>query len=243
MVAYSPPDAALIAIGAVVHAEPLIAATDRIVPLIRADLVHLEAFGVVEEEVENLEQRLRELKGMMKDKRVAKNDTPLQMDGVMTSMAHARAWLRTLREIASINLCADTPSLYRIASSEPELAEIIPRDVLEELRAKVKAASDLEPRLEEVGLDQRFLGRGRKLVAQLDTALGRKDVDGADLAVMVRRFYIRKAQVYLFLKRMTRAARIAFVLVPRRRRMYHLDEVEARVVEAPTKAVRPKPQS
>lgn len=243
MVAYVPPDTALVAIGAVLHADPLIAAADRVVPMIRKDLARIAPFGLDEEEVENLEQRLRELKSMQKDKRVAKNDTPLQMDGVMTSLAQARAWMRTMREIASINLCADTPSLYRISTAEPELAEVHPRDVLQELRRIVIAATEMKPRLEEVGLDQHFLGRGRKLVAQLDVALGKKDVDGADLAVMVRRFYIRKAQVYLMLKRATRAARVAFMLFEKRRAMYHLDEVEQPTVEAPRRAVRPKSQA
>ncbi len=242
MVAYTPPDPALVAIGAVLHAEPLIAAADRVVPMVRKDLARLEHFGLNEEEVENLEQRLRELKSMLKDKRIAKSDTPLQMDGVMAAMSSARAWMQTLREIASINLCADTPSLYRISSAEPELAEVYPRDVLEELRRIVKAATEMKPRLEEVGLDQHFLGRGRKLVAQLDTALGKKDVDGADLSVMVRRFYVRKAQVYLMLKRATRAGRVCFMLFGKRRAMYHLDEVERPAIEAPRRAVRPKPQ-
>ncbi len=244
MVAYAPPDAALVAIGAALHAEPLIAAAERVVPMIEKDLARLEHFGIDQEELENLQQRLRELKNMLKDKRIAKNDTPLQMDGVMDALAQARAWMRTMREIAAINLTGDTPSLYRISSPEPDLAEITPRDVLEELRRIVKAANDMRPRLEEVGLDAHFLGRGRKLVAQLDTALGRKDLDGADLAVMVRRFYMRKAQVFLMLKRATRAARVCFALFEKRRAMYHLDEVETPKVEPARRAVRPKkPQS
>lgn len=229
----------LVAIGAAMPAAKLIAAADRVLPLIEKDAKRIYAFGLEEEDLTTLQKRIRELKGMWKDKRLQKSDTPLQMEEVTVTLAHIRAWLRTLREIASINLCADTPALYRISSAEPELAEVYPRDVLEELKTKLKAATDLKPRLEEAGLDAAFLGRGRKLAAQLNTALGKKDIEADNLAILVRRFYIRKAQNYLLLKRFVRAARVAFMLLPKRRRMYHLDEVEPRVIEASPKAVKP----
>lgn len=243
MVAYAPPDNVLIAIGAAFRSEPLTSAAERVLELARADLPRLAPFGASEEDLEGLRGHLDELAGIMGDKRAEKNDTPLQMNELAELMARVRGWLRTLRLIAAINLAADTPALMRVASPAPELLEGYPRDLLEELERRLSAASDLRPRAEEVGLDEAFVGRGRKLAAQLRTAIGREDIDGKNLTVIVRRLYTRKGQVYLRLKRLARAGQVAFTLVPRRAALYHLEEIEPILTEAPPKAVRPDPRA
>lgn len=242
MVAYQPPDSVLIAVGAAHRLEPLLTAGQRLTPLLKADHAHLEAFGIDEDVVVGLRRLLNELNGMRRNARLLKNDNPVQMTEVPETMAHIRAWLKTLRLIGGLNLALDTPALARISSPAPEMAEGYPRDLLEELRTRLKSAADLKPRLEEVGLDDAFLGRGRKLRAQLETAIGKADIDGANLSLEIRRFYSRKAQTYGLLKRISRAGRLAFIRVPRRAAMYHLDEVEPVVIEPPRKAVRPKPR-
>lgn len=240
VVAYQPPDSVLIAVGAAHRVEPLIAAGRRITPLLREDARRLEPFGIDEDVVVRVRRLLNELTGMSKNSRLMKNDNPVQMTEVPETMAKIRAWLRTLRLIGGLNLALDTPALHRLSSPAPEMAEGYPRDLLEELSVRLKHAADLKPRLEEVGLDDAFLGRGRKLRAQLATAIGKQDIDGANLSLEVRRFYTRKAQLYVLLKRITRAGQLVFVRVPRRAALYHLEEVEPEVLEAPSHAVRLK---
>ena len=155
-------------------------------------------------------------------------------------MARIRAWMHTLSLIGGLNLCLDTPALARLTSPAVAMAEGYPRDLLDELTVRLHAAADLKPRLEEVGLDDAFLGRGRKLKNQLATAIGKQDIDGASLSLEIRRFYSRKAQLYVLLKRITRAGQLCFMRVPRRAALYHLNEIEPPVLEPPPRAVRLK---
>lgn len=239
MVAYQPPDSVLIAIGAAFRADPLLAAEARLGPLLAEDAQALARFGFGEEEAATFRRAGRELRGMVKDTKLAKNDTPVQMEQVPETMAHIRGWLVTLRRIASINLALDAPALERLVSSAPELAESYPRDLLAELDRRLTAAADLKPRLEEVGLTSPFLGRGRKLGSQLRTAIGKEDIDPANLSLPLRRFYNRKARLLLLLKRGVRAGQLAFTLIEERRARYHLRELELPVAEPPPGAVRP----
>ncbi len=126
-------------------------------------------------------------------------------------MARARGWLHTLRLVASVNLGADTPALYRLSSPEPELVEGYPRDVVEELERRLAAARDLAPRLGDAGLDRAFLTLGRRIAAQLRTAVGPRDLRPEDLELELRRLYLRKGSLYLTLKRWTRIGKLAFV--------------------------------
>ena len=145
-----------------------------------------------------------------------------------------------LRQVGAINLTADGPALLRLSSPTPEQFEGYPRDLLLELERRIQAANDLRPRLEDCGMSEAFLGRGQRLLAQLKTALGAADLDPNNLQLAVRRFYIRKAQVYLGLKRAVRAGQVAFMLLPDRARRYHLEEAEPFHPEPPPKVVRPK---
>lgn len=240
MVVYQPPDAVLISVGACQQVEALVQAGQRIMPVLKQDQPHLQPFGIDDDAVEGLRRVLNELSNMSRDRRLLKNDNPVQMTEVVQIMAQIRAWLRTLRLIGGLNLALDTPALSRLTSPAPEMAEGYPRDLLDELTHRLQTASDLKPRLEEVGLDDAFLGRGRKLRSQLQTAIGKDDINGENLGLQLRRFYSRKAQAYLGLKRVSRAAQLAFARVPRRAELYHLDEIEPVVFETATRAVRPK---
>ena len=240
MVAYQPPDSVLISVGACQKVEPLIRAGRRLSPLVQKDQPHLAPFGIDEESVVGLKRVLNDLSGMSRDRRIMKNDNPVQMTEVQALMAQIRAWMQTLRLIGGLNLALDGPALSRLASAAPELAEGYPRDLLEDLSHRLQTASDLKPRLEEVGLDDAFLGRGRKMRAQLQTAIGKDDINGENLSLQIRRFYSRKAQAFLTVKRISRAGRLAFARVPRRAALYHLDEIEPPVLEPATRAVRPK---
>lgn len=233
MVAYQPPDDVLLAVGAAFRADPLLIAAERIKTIARRDRERLSQFGITDDDLDKLEQQTRDVKRTMADPRAQKNDTPLQMAELADTMSRVRAWLRTLRMIASINLTLDTPALERISSVAPEVIEGYPRDLLGELKRKLNAAADLKPRLEEVGLNDTFLSRGRKLAAQIDTAIGKADIDGDSLHLTVRRLYMRKAQLYLVLKRVTRAGQVAFVGEPERAREYHPDEIEPLHIEDP----------
>ena len=243
MVAYEPPDAVVVAIGAAHRAAPLIAAGSRTLQLAREDRPHLEKLGVATDDLEVLAAHLRELNSMLRDRRVAKNDTPPQMAEVSETMAYLRGWLRTLRVVAAMNLAEDAPALARLASTAPELRMGYPRDMLQACERRLAAAADLKPRLEDCGLTDAFLGRGRRLTAQLATAIGRRDLDPGSLPVMVRRFYIRKGHVFLRTKRLVRAGELAFMRVPQRARAYRVPELEAVKIEAIPSAVKPTAES
>lgn len=239
VVVYEPPDTVVVAIGAAHRAEPLIAAGRRIVDLARRDQPRLAALGISIEELDALNAHVRELNNMLRDKRAAKNDTPPQMAEVAETMVRLRAWLRTLRLVALMNLAEDHPALSRLASTAPELRAGYPRDLLEEVQRRLSAAADLKPRLEDCGLSDAFLGRGRRLGAQLATAIGKNDIDPGSLTVIVRRFYVRKGQVFLRAKRIGRAGELIFMRIPAHARQYRLAELEPTTVEALPVSVKP----
>ena len=239
MVAYEPPDPVVVAIGAAHRAEPLIAAATRTLALARDDRPHLARLGIADEVLDGLGAHVRELTSMLRDKRAAKNDTPPQMAEVAETMAYVRGWLRTLRLIASVNLAEDAPALTRVASSAPEIRAGYPRDLLEETKQRLIAAADLKPRLEDCGLTDAFLSRGRRLAGQLATAIGKKDIDPGSLTVIVRRFYVRKGQVFLRTKRIARAGQLAFMRHPARAKQYRIPELEPIKVEPIPNAVKP----
>ena len=237
MVAYQPPDRVLIAIGAAFRAKPLVAAEQRLAPTLEKDAATLASFGFGEEEIDHLQRTARDVRRMLNDPQLEKRDTAVQMDQVAETMARIRGWLITLRRIAAVNLALDAPALARLASTAPELADSYPRDLLAELDRRLTAAADLRPRLEEVGLTASFLGRGRKLGLQLRTALGKQDIDPANLSLALRRFYHRKARLLLLLKRGVRAGQLAFTLHEERSARYHLREIEPPLLEPPPGAV------
>ena len=243
MVAYEPPDAVVVAIGAAHRAQPVIEGASRILRLAQQDHRHLVPLGITHEDLEALAAHVRELNNMLRDRRASKNDTPPQMAEVAETMAQLRGWLRTLRLVASLNLAEDAPALARLASTAPELRGGYPRDLLEEGRRRVTAAADLKPRLEDCGLTDAFLGRGRRLVAQLATAIGKKDIDPQSLTVIVRRFYIRKGQVFLRTKRIARAGELAFIRIAGRARQYRPLELEPVKIEPLPTSVKPAPPS
>ncbi len=239
MVAYEPPDTVVVAIGAAYRAQPLLDAASRLLALARQDLPHLQPFGVSETDLDALGAHVRELSNMRLDRRALKNDTPPQMLEVCETMAHLRAWLRSLRLLAALNLAEDAPALARLASPAPELRTGYPRDLLDECVRRVAAAADLKPRLEDCGLSDAFLSRGRRLTQRLATAIGKKDIDPASLTVIVRRFYVRKGQVFLRTKRLARAGELAFMRIPTRSRQYRLPEIEPVKSEPLPEAVTP----
>lgn len=245
MVAYVPPDRVIITVGASFRTEPLLAACARLLPLIRQDAPLLAELGVTTDTATVLDAEVADLKNLWGDPRAKKHDTALQMAELAELMARARAWMTTLRAIAAVNLGLDAPSLNRISSVGPELADGYGRDVLADLESRIEAARDMKPRIEECGLSDAFLGRGRTLARQLRTAIGAEDVDAANLHFTIRRLYVKKGGIYMMLKRAVRAGRLAHLTSPARRDLFHLDELEPKVVEhwkvekAPT-ALAPK---
>ena len=239
MVAYEPPDPVVVAIGAAHRAQPLLEAGGRILKLAERDRAHLTKLGLHDADFEALTAHVRELGNMLRDRRAVKNDTPPQMVEVAETMAYLRGWLRTLRLIGSINLGEDAPALRRIASQAPELRPGYPRDLLEESRRRLAAAADLKPRIEDCGLTDAFLGRGRRLATQLQTAIGQRDIDPASLTLIVRRFYVRKGQVFLRTKRFARTGELAFMRIPARARQYRVPELEPVKIEPVPAAVAP----
>ena len=231
MVAYEPPDVVVVAIGAAYRAQPVIDAAFRTHRLAYEDRAPLANLGVSADDLDRLSSHTRELTNMLKDRRALKNDTPPQMVEVAETMAALRGWLRSLRQLAVLNLAEDTPALVRLSSPAPELRGGYPRDLLEECQRRLIAAADLKPRLEDCGLGNAFLGRGRRLTSQLATAIGDEDIDPGSLPVIIRRFYLRKGQVFLRTKRIARAGELTFVRIPTRARQYRLPELEPVNVE------------
>ncbi|MCK6545795.1 hypothetical protein L6R52_08000 [Myxococcota bacterium] len=247
MVAYVPPDRVILTVGASFRTEPMLAAGARLMPLIRQDAALLAEVGVGTDTATVLDAEISELKNLWGDPRAKKHDTALQMNELAELMARARAWMATLRAIASINLGLDAPSLNRISSVGPELADGYARDVLADLEGRIEAARDMKPRIEECGLSDAFLGRGRTLARQLKTAIGAEDVDAANLHFTVRRLYVKKGGIYMMLKRAVRAGRLVHLVQAARREQYHLEELEPKLVEhwkvekAPAAAPAKKP--
>lgn len=213
-------------IGASFRGEGLRAAALRLAPLVKRDLAALQRFGVAESAADELLSEAEQVRQMMMDAVVKKHDTPLQMAELQELMARIRGWLVELRELASINLSHDQPAIDRIFSSAPEIADGYPRDLLRELELRLSGLRDLKPRLEDSGLDDKFVARGNKLAQQLRTAIGKEDVGAANLQFKVRRLYQKKGALFLLLKRVTRAGRHAFRLDAAKRNAYHLLEIE-----------------
>lgn len=226
MAIYQPPDPVVVAIGSAFPGAPLIEAGRRLLGLARAEPEPLGPLGLGAERLELGEESLDGLKRMLSSPRAQKHDTSLQMKEAALLMARARGWMATLRLIAGVNLTGDTPSLHRVASPEPELVEGYPRDLLAELERRLSAAHDLAPRLADAGLSRSFMTKGRRLVQQLKTAVGPRDLRPEDLELELRRFYMRKGGVYLELKRWTRIGKLAFLEQPERAAAWNLEEVE-----------------
>ncbi len=207
----------------------MLEAAARIHPLVEKDIEQLQPFGLHDEAPEDLDEYIRGVRRAYKGQLARKNDTPLQMAKVAETMAQIRSWMQTLQMISSINLALDTPALYRISSPAPQLNEGYARDLLKEFKQKLNAAADLLPRLSEVGLTNAFLSRGRQLNKQLSTAIGDKDLNAEDLQLQVRSHYMRKANLFMMLKRIVRAGQVAFISTPERAQQYHLDELEPRI--------------
>ncbi len=238
MVAYAPPDRVILTVGASFRTEPLLKAGNRVVPLVHRDLKALVELSISRDIEQELAFEISDLASLWKDPRAKKHDTPLPMNEVQELLARARAWMRTLRAIALVNLSLDTPALARLSSSAPELAQGYARDVVADLELRIEAARDLKPRLEEVGLTDTFLGRGRTVLRQLKTAIGAEDPDVANLHFTVRRLYVRKGTLYMMLKRIAYAGHLVHLEEPRRASEYHLDEIEPPLIE-PLKAKKP----
>ncbi|MFO0728994.1 MAG: hypothetical protein U1E65_34765 [Myxococcota bacterium] len=226
MVPYQPPDPVLLMIGATFRLDSLRSAALRISALAAEDTAELTRFGIPAEVAATLEKDAAELGRMAQDAVIRKHDTPLQMAELQELMARVRGWLAELRDVALLNVALDRPAVARVVSPEPEIRDGYARDLLQELQERVAAAKDLRPRLDDVGMDEKFLGRGRKLVQQLQTAIGKEDVGAANLQIKTRRFYMKKGQLYMLLKRTNRAAQCAFRANPGRRDAYHLEEIE-----------------
>lgn len=231
MVAYTPPDRIILTVGASFRSEPMLKAAERLRPIVISDAEALIAAGIDAKSIPELSAQITELKAIFNDPRSKKHDTPLSMHEVAELMARIRGWLRTLRAIALMNLSLDTPALGRISSSAPELVQGYARDMLAELELRIEAARDMKPRLEEVGLSDVFLGRGRTLARQLKTAIGAADVDPANLHFTVRRLYMRKGSTYMLLKRLVHTGQLAFLADARHAAVYHLEEIEPVVLE------------
>lgn len=226
MAVYQPPDEVVVAIGAAYPGAALVAAGRRILERCRVEQSALAPYGLSPDDVEQVEEQLDGLARMLTSPRAQKHDTSLQMREVTSLLAEARGWLLTLRLVGGVNLAADTPSLSRVWSAEPERLEGYPRDLLAELEDRLRAAHDLAPRLADAGLTRSFMTRGRKIASQLKTAVGPRDLRPEDLDLEIRRLYVRKGTVFLQLKRWTRLAKLAFVADPRRAAGFDLRELE-----------------
>jgi hypothetical protein len=213
-------------IGASYRSPPLLEALARTIPIIQRDIGALGPVGVTTEDLTELTNGAAEVGRLMRDSVLRKHDTPLQMAEVAETMARVRAWLVELRLLASVNLGLDTPALTRVFSPAPEIADTYVRDLLEELEDKVKAGRDLKPRLEDIGVTEKFLNIGSKLAHQLRNAIGKEDIDAANLHFNTRRLYNRKADLVVLLKRVTRAGRYVFRADPAHASLYHLIELE-----------------
>ncbi len=213
-------------VGASIRSKPLIAAAKRILDVATDDRSELCKLGLPDDFHEELDDLIVDLEGYLRDAAIRKNDTSLQMAEVMETLVRIRAWLVDLRMLASINLVLDAPSIRRVCSWLPDVTDPYARDALEELDLRLSAANDLRARLEDVGLTERFLGRGKRLRTQLATAIGKTDIDPTNLQLRMRRHYMKKGAMAVLLKRIVRAGQYAFRKDPDHAEEYHLDEVE-----------------
>ena len=227
MVAYNPPDTVLLMIGAVHRGPPLLAAGRRLVPLAKQDRAKLLPLGFESDFDEELDEMLYDLEKYLKDPGIRKNDTPLQMAETAEAMAEIRRWLVELREIAILDLSLDAPAVMAVFSPAPEVVDGYPRDALDELEKRIAAAKDMRPRLEDIGVDEKFVARGKRLAHQLRTAIGKQDLDAANLQLKNRRHYMKKASIYILAKRVARAGRYVFRRQPQRARLYHSREIDS----------------
>ena len=201
-------------------------ATERILDVVSSDKRSIVQLGLHDDFDEELEELVEDLQRYLKDPQIRKNDTSLQMNEVAETMAEIRAWLIELRMLAALELSLDTPTLKAAFSSAPEICDPYPRDLLEELVKKCGVAKDLRARLEDVGVNDRFVSRGKRLAHQLRTAIGKEDLDKTNLQMKIVRHYMKKGRLLMLLKRVSRAGQFAFRKNPEHARQYHLDEVE-----------------
>jgi hypothetical protein len=226
VVAYKPPDRVLMMVGASFRGEPLCQAALRMAALAAIDNQALARFGIPLDTPKTLKESAGQIENMLRDRSSKKHDTPLQMAELAELMSRCRRWLEEMRDLAALNLSLDTPSLEHVFSAAPETADGYPRDLLVELEGKIKAARDMKPRVEDVGINEKFLGTGSRLALQLKTAIGKEDLDAKNLSFLIRRLYLQKGALWLLTKRVSRAGKVAFRETPARRVLYHLREIE-----------------
>lgn len=226
MVAYQPPKNVQLMIGACHRSTPLIKAAQRIADLAAEHRsVHIK-LGLEEDFDEEMQELAEDLAKNIKNAHVRKNDTPLQMTQVAEIMANAKEWLSDFRALAIIELSLDTPSLRRAFSSAPEINDGYPRDLLDELELRLKAASDLRARLEDIGFTDRVIAHGKRLAGQLKTAIGKSDLQAENLNRPLVSHYMKKARLHALLKRVTRTGKYAFRKDRDVADEYHLNELE-----------------
>ncbi|MBI2375102.1 MAG: hypothetical protein HYV07_13985 [Deltaproteobacteria bacterium] len=243
MAIYQPPERVILSIGGSFRVASLVSCAKRLVPLARRDEAELLALGFSDDPVpaEALRIETKDVEGFFGDKTLRKHDTPLPMNQVSDLMAKARRWLVELREIASLNLAHDLPSLVRVWSPMPEIRDGYARDLLEDLELRLSAASDLKPRLDDCGLKEKFVADGHKIAIQLRTALGEKDFTLDDLQFKKRKFYLKKGGLFILTKRVARAGAHIWRTEPRRAAEYHTNELDEPQA-APSQAVALPPR-
>ena len=213
-------------IGACHRAEPLIKAANRLLDLSSEHRSAHIKMGLEDDFDEELEELIEDLEKNLKDPHIRKNDTPLQMKEVAEIMANIKQWLSDFRTLAVIELSLDAPALRRACSPAPEINDSYPRDLLEELGLRLKAASDLRARLEDIGLTDRVISKGKRLFGQLQTAIGKSDLQTENLNRKLVSHYMKKARLHSILKRLVRSGQFAFRKDVEIREEYHLSELE-----------------
>jgi len=226
MVAYQPPQNVELMIGAGHRSVPLIKATERILDVAAENRAAHIKLGLEDDFDEEMEELVEDLEKNLKTPHIRKNDTPLQMTEVAEIMANVKQWLTEFRALAIIELSLDTPALRRAFSSAPEINDGYPRDLLEELDLRLKAATDLRARLEDIGLTERVISRGKRLAGQLRTAIGKSDLQPENLNRVLVSHYMKKAKLHALLKRVARTGQYAFRKDPDLAGEYHLAELE-----------------
>jgi hypothetical protein len=226
LASYEPPERVVLSIGAAHKSPPILEATRRLRPRLEAELsAHIE-LGLSDDVVRQIDALTQQVERGMRDPAIAKKDTPLQMAEVSELMGAAREWLRELRALATIELSLDAPTLRTAASAFPEIADPYPRDLLAELDRVLASGADLGARLEELPPARRVFARGRDLSAQLRTALGREDLDPANLHPKLKRHYMSKGRLVMLTARVARQGRYLHRKDPERAAAYHFDELD-----------------